>query len=75
MIFGLLVVIFLLVTRLPGGKAAILTLPDQITLPAGAKPLAFTVGPDWIAVVTGASDILIFDAATGMQRQVLHVGE
>ena len=73
MIGGLVIVIFLLVTRLPGGTGAILTLPDQITLPSGTKPMAFTVGPDWIAVVTEANDILIFDAATGDQRQVLHV--
>lgn len=75
MIGGLVIVIFLLVTRLPGGSGAILALPDRITLPSGAKPLAFTVGPGWIAVVTDASDILIFDATTGAQRQVLHVGE
>ena len=75
MIGGLVIVIFLLVTRLPGGSAAILVLPDQITLPSGAKPLAFTVGPGWIAVVTDASDILIFDIVTGAQQQVLHVGE
>ena len=75
MICGLVVVIFLLVTRLPGGTGAILDLPDRITLPSGVTPLAFTVGPGWVAVVTEAGDILIFDAATGAQRQVLHVGD
>ena len=72
MIGGLLVVIFLLVTRLPGAGAG-LTLPPQITLPDGAKPLAYTVGPGWIAVVTTGNDILIYDPANATLRQTLHI--
>lgn len=75
MICGLLVVIFLLVTRLPGGTPAGPVLPEQITLPQGAKALAFTVGQGWIAVVTDGNDILIFDAVTGVQRQALTIAE
>ena len=72
MIFGLLVVIFLLVTRLPGATVT-LTLPAHIALPKGATPLAFTVGPGWVAVVTGGNDIVIYDAATGAERQRFHI--
>ena len=72
MIAGLLVVIFLLVTRLPGAGAG-LTLPPQITLPDGTTPLAYTVGPGWVAVVTTGNDILIYDPANATLRQTLHI--
>ena len=72
MIVGLLVVIFLLATRLPGASTG-LTLPPGIALPDGTTPLAYTVGPGWVAVVTAGSDILIYDPATGTLRQTLHI--
>jgi len=74
MIAGLLVVIYLLVTRLPGGRGA-LVLPDHIALPDGVKVEAFTAGQGWVAVVTGGNEILIFDAGTGVLRQRVKVGE
>ena len=73
MIAGILVVIFLLVTRLPRATEG-LTLPADIALPDGEKPLAYTVGQGWIAVVTAGNDIVIFDAETGAERQRLHIG-
>lgn len=72
MIGGLLVVIFLLATRLPGANAA-LALPPDITLPDGTKPLAYTAGPGWVAVVTAGNDILIYDTGSGALRQTLHI--
>ncbi len=67
MIFGLLTIVGLLVIRvLPLGGVA---LPDQITLPDGAKATAFTRGPDWYAIVTENNEILVFDATTGVLKQ------
>jgi hypothetical protein len=70
MICGVLVVIGLLVTRL-NRDAPIL--PDQITLPAGAKATGFTQGGDWYAVVTSQDQILIFDRLTGKLRQSIDI--
>ena len=70
MIAGVLVVMALLVTRLTRDAPP---LPDQITLPQGAKPRAFTQGPDWYAVVTDANEILIFDRLTGALRQTVQI--
>lgn len=70
MVGGLLVVITLLVIRLSGGETAVSArLPETITLPAGQSPTAVTFGAGWIAVVTDAQQILIFDAETGALRQ------
>ncbi|SFI50323.1 DUF6476 family protein [Celeribacter neptunius] len=79
MIGGFLVLIGLLVTRFPdlkGESAAIsFDLPENLALPEGLAPEAFTRGSDWVAIVArdaaGGSDeeILIFDAATGALRQ------
>ena len=66
MICGVLVVIALLVTRLTRDTPQ---LPDQITLPAGVEPLAFTQVNDWYAVVTSDDEILIFDRLTGELTQ------
>ncbi|WP_288939814.1 DUF6476 family protein [uncultured Roseovarius sp.] len=70
MIAGLLVIIFLFVTRL-GNQAP--TLPDSIALPDGAKATAFTQGGDWYAVVTEDDRILIYDRAGGALRQVVDI--
>ena len=67
MIFGLLTIVGLLVIRvLPLGGVA---LPDQITLPDGAKATAFTRAADWYAIVTENNEILVFDATTGVLKQ------
>lgn len=70
MIFGVVVVIGLLVTRLNNDTPA---LPDEIALPGGARATAFTQGADWYAVVTDANQILIFDRLTGALRQTIKV--
>ncbi|UWR23559.1 DUF6476 family protein [Sulfitobacter sp. S190] len=70
MICGVILVIGLLVTRLNRDTP---TLPDQITLPDGAKPVAFTQAADWYAVVTDADEILIFDRLSGQLRQTLQI--
>ena len=70
MICGVLVVVFLLVTRLSGDAPV---LPDTITLPEGATAQAFTQGADWYAVVTTDDRILIFDRLTGELRQTVAV--
>jgi len=66
MIAGVLVVIFLLVTRFTEKPPA---LPDTLSLPDGAKVQAFTQGGDWFAVVTDDDRILIYDRVTGQLRQ------
>lgn len=73
MIAGLAAVVWLLVQRLPAALAPALPLPPGLALPAGAEPFAFTRGRDWVAVVTAADEILIFDAATGALRQRLAI--
>ena len=70
MICGVLVVIVLLVTRLNGTTPV---LPDQITLPDGAKVRAFTQGTDWYGVVTSNDEILIYDRLTGALRQTVTI--
>lgn len=73
MIGGLLVIIGLLVIRFSGDGGRSLPLPDHITLPDGTQATAFTVGGDWYAVVTADDRILIFDRASGTQRQEIRI--
>ena len=70
MIVGVVVVIFLLVTRFTSQTPA---LPDRITLPDGATASAFTQGDQWFAVVTDDNRILIYDRVTGQLRQEVTV--
>ena len=70
MIIGLVVIIGLLVTRLqPLTAPPRVAIPDHITLPDGVRPVAFTVGPGWHAVVTAEDEILILDPSDGSLRQ------
>jgi len=71
MILGVLTIVALLVIRLMAPPQ--MALPDQVTLPAGTNATAITRGPDWFAVVTDDNRILIFDAASGVMRQEVHV--
>ncbi|SFD46644.1 hypothetical protein SAMN04488523_10160 [Sulfitobacter brevis] len=70
MIFGVLVVIGLLVTRLSGRGPE---LPASITLPDGSEAATFTMGDGWYAVVTTDDRILIFDRLSGNLRQTLQI--
>ena len=70
MIGGLVVVVTLLVIRFSQTTPP---LPDQITLPDGATPQAFTQGDGWYAVVTTDNQILIFDRLTGALKQTVQI--
>ncbi len=67
MIAGVLTVIALLVIRLQADPMPIL--PDAIILPDGTRPIAFTRGPDWLAVTTDTT-ILIY-ALDGTLKQTV----
>ncbi|MCX8509288.1 MAG: DUF6476 family protein [Rhodobacteraceae bacterium] len=71
MIVGLITLITLLVIRFPKAGAIAPTLPANLILPMGQRAEAVTMGKGWIAVVTDAQTILIFDAASGTLRQTL----
>lgn len=67
MILGFLTIVALFVMRFSAmGQAE---LPDEISLPDGAKATAFTRGDDWFAVVTADNEILIYSKVTGNLRQ------
>lgn len=68
MIAGLIILIWLFVTRFPDPDRA-LPLPASIDLPDGVRATAFTRGADWIAVVTDGDEILIYDPDGRMLRQ------
>ena len=57
MVGGVIAIVALLVIRMPNASVP---LPVEIVLPDGTTPLAFTRGPDWIAVATEDA-ILIHD--------------
>ncbi|MEL6377717.1 MAG: DUF6476 family protein, partial [Pseudomonadota bacterium] len=71
MIIGFVVIVFLFVTKF--SEAFGPKLPDQITLPDGTVPSAFTRGDGWYAVVTGENEILIFNDETGELRQTIQI--
>ncbi|WP_374428130.1 DUF6476 family protein [Tabrizicola sp.] len=69
MIGAVITVVWLLVTRMPHSLAGSgPDLPENLTLPEGARPAAVTFGAGWTAVVTTDDRILIFDA-NGVLRQ------
>ncbi len=61
MILGVITVVWLLVTRMPDGRAQIPALPPNIVLPQGEIAQAVTFGNGWSAVVTGSQKLLVFD--------------
>lgn len=73
MIVGLITIIALIVIRFPAAMNARPALPATITLPAGAKASAVTLGRGWVAVVTDTNEILIFDAKTGVLTQTVPI--
>ena len=74
MILGFLVLIGALVMRLNADGPS---LPGSLALPAGAEPVAFTQGTDWLAVVArdedGGERILIYDRLTSRLRQTVEI--
>jgi hypothetical protein len=76
LIAGVITVTALLVIRLaPLGQVP--ALPEAISLPAGERAEAVTMGRDWIAVVTadeaGTERIRVLDRATGAERAVTRI--
>ncbi|NNE87441.1 MAG: hypothetical protein HKN27_05135 [Silicimonas sp.] len=71
MILGFLTIVALFVMRFSAMNRA--ELPDQITLPEGARASAFTQGDDWFAIVTEDDEILIFGKTTGNLRQRIQI--
>jgi hypothetical protein len=69
MILGVVAIVALLVIRLQAPAPATPPLPEALALPEGATARAVTQGTDWVAVVTDADEILIFDRGTGALRQ------
>ncbi|MCZ0813404.1 MAG: DUF6476 family protein [Pseudomonadota bacterium] len=70
MIAGVLVIIFLLVTRFADKGP---DLPEAIELPGGASAQAFTQGRGWFAVVTDDDRILIYDRVTGQLQRTVQI--
>ncbi|WP_461308649.1 DUF6476 family protein [Albidovulum sp.] len=68
MIAGLITIIVLFVTRLPS-PSAVPVLPAAITLPAGTSARAVTYGEGWIGVLTDDDSFILYDGATGRERQ------
>jgi hypothetical protein len=59
MILGVLAIVILLVIRLQAPVPP--HVPDAILLPEGVRATAYTQGTGWIAIVTDADEILIYD--------------
>ena len=73
MIVGLISIITLLVIRFPKPSEPAPPLPAALALPTGQKAQAVTMGKGWIAVVTDAQLILIYDAASGALLQTIAI--
>lgn len=70
MILGVITVVWLLVTRMPDGRAQMPLIPSEISVPQGTKALAVTYGAGFTLVVTDAQTLLIFDAAGELRQTV-----
>ena len=57
MIIGILVIVTLLVIKI---RSEYQNFPNNLLLPGGTKPVAFTQTKDWYSVVTEDNDILIY---------------
>lgn len=78
LILAVITVVALLVIRLTQTPQAVrLELPASVTLPEGETAEAATLGRGWVLVVTrdaeGAQRARLFDAGTGVQRQVMEI--
>ena len=70
MILGVITVVFVLVTRMPDGRAQFPALPPEIVLPQGARAQAVTFGTGWIGVVSQDNRLFIFDANGQLQQSL-----
>jgi hypothetical protein len=70
MIVGVITVVGLLVTRMPGPVPKLIV-PEGLDLPAGTQPRAVTLGESWIAVVTDDDRILIFNPDGSLRQEIV----
>lgn len=71
MIAGVTAIVILLALRLatPPPQPPLPALPETIALPGGVRPAAVTFGEGWVAVVTDAGAILLYDSGDGRLLQ------
>ena len=60
MIGGMIALVTLIFIRLQD-SSTFLALPENITIPNGTVPIAFTQTQNWYSIVTAKDEILIFD--------------
>ncbi|MDO5706582.1 MAG: DUF6476 family protein [Paracoccus sp. (in: a-proteobacteria)] len=66
---GMIAIVAILWMRL-GAAAPLPELPENITLPQNETPAAITFARDWIVVVTGSGQVLLYDRAGALRQQV-----
>ncbi len=71
MIAGFITIVALFVMRFSDMQSV--EVPDEITLPDGARASAFTRGEGWFAIVTDDDEILIYNRVTGNLRQRIKI--
>lgn len=69
LIFGVITVVAVVVTRFPQPET--LALPEELQLPKGAVPISMAQGRDWVGIVTQEDTILIYDRQSGALRQTV----
>lgn len=67
MIVGVIAIVALLVTRLPG---AVVTLPQQLEIPDGVRVVAVTQAPAYWLATTEDNRVLIFAADGRFSREI-----
>ena len=65
---GMIAIVALLWVQL--GQPVLPDLPDAITLPDGARAEAVTFARDWIAIVTDAGEVLLYDRSGALRDRV-----
>ncbi len=72
MTLGIVALVLLFWARLP---EPLPPLPEAIALPEGATAMAFTRGRGFLAVVTEADEILVFDPSGRVLKQRIALGD
>lgn len=67
MIVGVITIVALLVTRLPG---AVITLPGQLQIPEGTRVVAVTQAPSYWLATTEDDRLLIFAPDGAFRREI-----